>query len=37
LLNKFLEWGEFLHKPGKKFAFDEIKQEIEADTERYMK
>ena len=29
------EWGEFAHKPGKLyFDFDEIKKEIEADTER---
>ncbi|CAA3026010.1 dynamin-related protein 3A-like isoform X2 [Olea europaea var. sylvestris] len=29
------EWGEFLHLPGKKlFNFDEIRKEIEAETER---
>ena len=29
------EWGEFLHKPGVKFPdFDEIRKEIEADTDR---
>lgn len=29
------EWGEFLHLPGKKFFnFNEIRQEIEAETER---
>ena len=28
------EWGEFLHKPGKKFTdFQEIKREIEAETD----
>lgn len=29
------EWGEFLHLPGKKFTnFDEIRKEIEAETEK---
>ena len=29
------EFGEFLHKPGRKFTdFDEIRAEIDADTER---
>lgn len=30
----YAEYGEFLHKPGKRFTFSEIKKEIEADTER---
>jgi dynamin GTPase len=29
------EWGEFLHQKGKKFTdFDEIRREIEAETDR---
>lgn len=28
------EWGEFLHKPKQKFNFEEIKKEIELETER---
>eukprot|EP01117_Protostelium_nocturnum_P012378 TRINITY_DN4566_c0_g1_i1.p1 TRINITY_DN4566_c0_g1~~TRINITY_DN4566_c0_g1_i1.p1 ORF type:complete len:783 (-),score=329.56 TRINITY_DN4566_c0_g1_i1:186-2534(-) len=28
------EWGEFLHKPGIKFGFEEIKREIHNETER---
>lgn len=31
------EWGEFLHMPGKRFAdFDEIRKEIEAETDRML-
>lgn len=31
----FLEFGEFLHCKGKKFVdFDEIRREIEAETDR---
>ena len=31
------EWGEFLHLPGKRFAdFDEIRREIEAETDRML-
>lgn len=31
----FLEYGEFLHCKGKKFVdFDEIRREIEAETDR---
>ncbi len=28
------EWGEFLHKPKQKFGFDQLKKEIESETER---
>ncbi|PRP80825.1 dynamin-2 [Planoprotostelium fungivorum] len=28
------EWGEFLHKPGEKFTFDGIREEIHRETER---
>ena len=29
------EWGEFLHQKGKKYTdFDEIRKEIEAETDR---
>lgn len=31
---KHLEWGEFLHAPKKKFEFQEIRQEIVAETDR---
>lgn len=32
---RILEWGEFLHAPGKRFTdFDAIRAEIEAETER---
>lgn len=32
---KGLEWGEFLHLPGQKFFdFNEIRQEIERETDR---
>lgn len=32
------EWGEFLHVPGKKFSnFDDIRKEIEAETDRSTK
>ncbi|KAL4148563.1 hypothetical protein QTP88_002768 [Uroleucon formosanum] len=35
LINSTLEYGEFLHCKGKKFAdFDEIRREIEAETDR---
>lgn len=31
----FAEWAEFLHCKGKKFTdFDEVRQEIEAETDR---
>lgn len=31
----FSEWAEFLHCKGKKFTdFDEVRQEIEAETDR---
>ena len=34
-LKYFPEWGEFLHAKGKKFTdFDEIRKEIEAETDR---
>ena len=34
-LNEFAEYGEFLHRKGKIFGdFDEIRMEIEAETER---
>ena len=34
-LRLFAEWGEFLHAKGKKFTdFDEIRREIEAETDR---
>ena len=34
-LRLFSEWGEFLHAKGKKFTdFDEIRREIEAETDR---
>eukprot|EP01116_Phalansterium_solitarium_P013956 TRINITY_DN31424_c0_g1_i1.p1 TRINITY_DN31424_c0_g1~~TRINITY_DN31424_c0_g1_i1.p1 ORF type:complete len:784 (+),score=272.29 TRINITY_DN31424_c0_g1_i1:89-2353(+) len=29
-----IEWGEFAHKPGQRFNFDEIKREISLETER---
>ena len=33
--NRGGEWGEFLHAKGKRFSnFDEIRSEIEAETER---
>lgn len=35
LINGNAEWGEFLHAKGKKFVdFNEIRQEIEAETDR---
>ncbi|XP_058840467.1 dynamin-like [Topomyia yanbarensis] len=35
LINGTIEYGEFLHQKGKKFTnFDEIRQEIEAETDR---
>uniref|UniRef100_A0A8C5H9Q7 Interferon-induced GTP-binding protein Mx n=1 Tax=Gouania willdenowi TaxID=441366 RepID=A0A8C5H9Q7_GOUWI len=35
LISATAEWGEFLHCKGKKFTdFDEIRQEIEAETDR---
>ncbi|XP_035375643.1 SUN domain-containing ossification factor isoform X2 [Electrophorus electricus] len=35
LINAITEWGEFLHCKGKKFTdFDEVRQEIEAETDR---
>lgn len=35
LINGTIEYGEFLHQKGKKFSnFDEIRQEIEAETDR---
>lgn len=35
LITNVAEWGEFLHCKGKKFAdFDEIRREIEAETDR---
>jgi len=35
LINSPQEWGEFLHKKGVKFTrFDDIRGEIEADTDR---
>lgn len=35
LINGTIEYGEFLHQKGKKLSnFDEIRQEIEAETER---
>lgn len=34
-LNLCAEWAEFLHCKGKKFTdFDEVRQEIEAETDR---
>lgn len=31
----FTEWAEFLHQKGKKFTdFDEVRKEIEAETDR---
>lgn len=30
----YLEYGEFTHKAGRKFKFNEIRQEIEQETER---
>lgn len=35
LINSPMEYGEFLHAKGKKFGdFDEIRREIEAETDR---
>lgn len=35
LITNVAEWGEFLHCKGKKFVdFDEIRREIEAETDR---
>ena len=35
ILCQLIEWGEFLHAKGKKFSdFDEIRKEIEAETDR---
>lgn len=35
-MTQILEWGEFSHRPGVKFKFNEIREEIEKETERLL-